>query len=72
MAPSCKLRLVRFSAKLRFQDRAECGNNECGRTNILCIRAGDDIMSFIVSVATGKLSVDYYDAQVLAFNTRLK
>ena len=27
MAPSCKLRLVRFSARLRFQDRAECGKN---------------------------------------------
>ena len=26
MALSCKLRLARFSAELRFQDRAECGN----------------------------------------------
>ena len=26
VALSCKLRLVRFSARLRFQDRAECGN----------------------------------------------
>ena len=26
MASSFKLRLVRFSAKLRFQDRTECGN----------------------------------------------
>ena len=28
MAPSCKLRFARFSARLRFQDRAECGNNQ--------------------------------------------
>jgi hypothetical protein len=27
MAPSCKLSLARISAELRFQDRAECGNN---------------------------------------------
>ena len=27
MAPSCKLRLFRSSARLRFQDRAECGKN---------------------------------------------
>ena len=26
VAPSCKLRLFRSSALLRFQDRAECGN----------------------------------------------
>jgi hypothetical protein len=26
VAPSCKLRLARFSARLKFQDRAECGN----------------------------------------------
>ena len=26
MAPSCKLELARFSAKLRIQDGAECGN----------------------------------------------
>ena len=26
MAPSCKLRFARFSARLKFQDRAECGN----------------------------------------------
>jgi hypothetical protein len=25
VAPSCKLRLLRFSAKLICQDRAECG-----------------------------------------------
>ena len=47
-------------------------NNKDGWIKIPGILAGDDIMSFIVSVATGKLSVDYYDAQVLAFNTRLK
>ena len=27
MAPSCKIELARFSAKLKFQDRDECGNN---------------------------------------------
>jgi hypothetical protein len=27
VAPSCRLRLARFSARLKFQDRAECGNN---------------------------------------------
>merc|ERR1711867_103461 len=27
LAPSCKLKLARFSAKLRIQDGAECGNN---------------------------------------------
>ena len=26
MAPSCKLSFARFSARLKFQDRAECGN----------------------------------------------
>ena len=26
MAPSCKLRLSRFSVRLKFQDRADCGN----------------------------------------------
>ena len=26
MAPSCKLRLARFSARLKFQDEAKCGN----------------------------------------------
>ena len=26
MAPSCKIELVRFSARLRIQDEAECGN----------------------------------------------
>ena len=26
LAPSCKLKLARFSAKLRIQDGAECGN----------------------------------------------
>ena len=26
MAPSCKLRFARFSAGLKFQDGAECGN----------------------------------------------
>ena len=28
MALSCKLSLARFSAELKFQDRAECGNNQ--------------------------------------------
>ena len=28
MALSCKLSLARFSAELKFQDRAECGNND--------------------------------------------
>ena len=28
LAPSCKLKLSRFSAKLRIQDGAECGNME--------------------------------------------
>ena len=27
LAPSCKLKLARFSAELRIQDGAECGNN---------------------------------------------
>ena len=27
LAPSCKLKLARFSAKLRIQDGAECGKN---------------------------------------------
>ena len=27
--PSCKLELTRFSAWLRIQDGAECGNNVC-------------------------------------------
>ena len=27
VAPSCKLRLARFSARLKLQDRAECGNS---------------------------------------------
>jgi hypothetical protein len=27
VAPSCKLRLARFSARLKIQDRAECGNS---------------------------------------------
>ena len=26
MAPSCKIELARFSARLRIQDGAECGN----------------------------------------------
>ena len=26
MAPSCKIELARFSARLRIQDEAECGN----------------------------------------------
>ena len=26
MAPSCKVKLARFSAQLRIQDGAECGN----------------------------------------------
>ena len=26
LAPSCKLKLARFSAELRIQDGAECGN----------------------------------------------
>ena len=26
-APSCKLELARFSAQLKIQDGAECGNN---------------------------------------------
>ena len=29
MAPSCKLELARFSAYLRIQDGAECGNRLC-------------------------------------------
>ena len=29
MAPSCKLRLARFSAELKLQDRAECANKTC-------------------------------------------
>ena len=28
MTPSCKLKLARISAKLKFQDGAECGNNK--------------------------------------------
>ena len=28
VAPSCKLELARFSALLRIQDGAECGNNQ--------------------------------------------
>ena len=28
MALSCKLRFPRFSARVRFQDRAECGNKD--------------------------------------------
>ena len=28
MAPSCKLKLARFSALLRIQDGAECGNKQ--------------------------------------------
>ena len=34
LAPSCKLKLPRFSAKLRIQDGAECGN--LGFKIILC------------------------------------
>ena len=33
MAPSCKLRLFRSSARLRLQDRAECGNKNGGITS---------------------------------------
>ena len=28
VAPSCKLELARFSAKLRIKDGAECGKNQ--------------------------------------------
>ena len=30
LAPSCKLKLARFSAKLRIQNGAECGNTLVG------------------------------------------
>lgn len=30
MGLSCKLRLFRFSVRLKFQDRAVCGNYEVG------------------------------------------
>ena len=34
MAPSCKLVLVRFSAWLRIQDGAECGNDRSALDSI--------------------------------------
>ena len=38
LAPSCKLKLARFSAKLRIQDGAECGNRKtsCSLLIIFC------------------------------------
>ena len=36
VALSCKIRLARFSAKLKFQDRAECGNIYFGNPWALC------------------------------------
>ena len=36
MAPSCKLELARFSAWLRIQDGAECGNK---RSKVICVPA---------------------------------
>ena len=35
MALSCKLRFARFSAKLIFQDRAECGNTNESKQDFL-------------------------------------
>jgi phage protein D len=35
VAPSCKLRLARFSARLKIQDRAECGNYKANKEDIV-------------------------------------
>ena len=37
MALSCKMRLSRFSDKLKFQDRADCGNNIKVEENIISV-----------------------------------
>ena len=54
LAPSCKLKLARFSAELRIQDGAECGNNSIIQT--------DSIMmlhpSFFTYVTYNKLNFD--------------
>ena len=49
--PSCKLRLARSSARLRFQDGAECGNNwQCGfkryGSDVLCCYLYKNIVLF--------------------------
>ena len=45
LAPSCKLKLARFSAKLRIQDGAECGKN-----NIM--RATPYYLCYVLSVSS--------------------
>ena len=36
LAPSCKLKLARFSAKLIIQDGAKCGNISCLKEKTRC------------------------------------
>ena len=43
MAPSCKLRLVRYSARLSFQDRAECGKTQIVEKTSIIIKVPPQI-----------------------------
>ena len=56
MAPSCKMRLSRFSAKLEFQERAECGNID---TNV------GNINNNILVLAQNIVETNYWSTQFL-------
>ena len=49
MAPSCKLRFARFSAGLKFQDGAECGNI----SHLMSFLNLGNLLKFFVQVKVG-------------------
>ena len=52
-APSCKLKLARFSAKLRIQDGAECGNIEnpiLPKTRLSCFNVKTNYFIFFKKI----------------------